>query len=223
MLSVFYNVIIKVPLYMYVYTYILYCASCLHTFIRSVELLSAHVCTYEWQCIQYSVGASRDRWTSGENCSEVGAILLPFHCNRWRLLDVTNSTLSAISAVLAISPAFTVWCTIPVHLYLHTCTVLSTHQCTTPDCGVFFASRTVDFGRYQCWTPRSRGKSVFYSLRQCSPDNEPGMYVTICMECGWHWCAVNICCVYSVWTLNTKGVAVWYVLVRNPVSTSVIQ
>ena len=105
--------------------------------------------------------------------------------------------------------------TIPVHLYLHTCTVLSSHQCTTPDCGVFFASRTVDFGKYQCWTPRSRGKSVFYSLRQCSPDNEPGMYVTINMECAWRWCVAIICCVYSVWTLNTKGVAVWYVLVRN--------
>ena len=157
--------------------------------------------------------------------------LVPFYClfiaiGAWWPLDVTNSTLSTISAVLAIFPCMPLQCDVQ---YLSTCTYthvqsFPTHQCTTPDCGVFFASRTVDFGiRYQFWTPRSRGKSVFYSLRQCSPDNEPGMYVTICMECGWRWCVAIICCVYSLCTLNTTGVAVWYVLVRNPISTSIIQ
>ena len=32
--------------------------------------------------IQYSVGVSRDRGTSGENCSKVSAISLPFHCDK---------------------------------------------------------------------------------------------------------------------------------------------
>ena len=35
-----------------------------------------------YMCIQYSVGSSRDRGTSGESCSEVSAISLPFYCDK---------------------------------------------------------------------------------------------------------------------------------------------
>ena len=33
-------------------------------------------------CMQYSVGVSRDKGISGENCSEVGAISLPFYYDK---------------------------------------------------------------------------------------------------------------------------------------------
>ena len=69
--------IFKVPLYTYVPAF----CTVLVVYIRicSIMLLSGHVCTYVYNTVLGQVEICRR--ISGENCSEVSAILLPFYCD----------------------------------------------------------------------------------------------------------------------------------------------